>query len=102
MRTEERLFESELHRVRAELLARQNVEPARVEASFREAIELARRQAARSLELRAATSYARWLQIARRGAEGRPHLDGLCGWFPAASDTRDLREARELLGELAG
>src|SRR5262249_43610580 len=61
MPTDERLFEPELHRLRAELLARQHGEPARVEASFREAIGLARRQAARSLELRAATSYARWL-----------------------------------------
>src|SRR5262245_11771694 len=100
--TEERLFEPELYRVRAELLARQNSDRARVEASFREAIELARRQAARSLELRAATSYARWLRIVRRGDEGRMHLDRVCGWFPAASDTRYLREARTLLRELAG
>src|SRR4029453_11464700 len=55
MPTEERLFEPELHRLRAELLGRRNAEPTRVEASFREAIELARRQAARPLELRAAT-----------------------------------------------
>jgi predicted ATPase len=100
MPTEERLFEPELHRLRAELLGRRNAEPTRVEASFREAIELARRQAARPLELRAATSYAGWLSIARRGDEGRQHLEEVCGWFPAASDTRDLHEARALLREL--
>ena len=50
-----------------------------MEASFREAIELARRQAARSLELRAATSYAQWLRAAGRGEEGRPHLEEVCG-----------------------
>jgi class 3 adenylate cyclase/tetratricopeptide (TPR) repeat protein len=100
MPTDERLFEPELHRLRAELLARQKGEPTRVEASFREAIELARRQAARSLELRAATSYARWLQLAGRRNEGQQHLDDVCRWFSAASDTRDLDEARTLLREL--
>ena len=101
MPTDERLFEPELHRLRAELLARQNGEPARVEASYREAIELARRQAARSLELRAATSYARWLRAAGRGEEGRPHLEEVCGWFSAATETPDLAEARTLLRALS-
>jgi class 3 adenylate cyclase/tetratricopeptide (TPR) repeat protein len=98
--TDERLFEPELHRLRAELLARQSAEPARVEASFREAIELARRQAARSLELRAATSYARWLRAARRGEEGRPNLEEACGWFFATTASPDLDEARALLRAL--
>src|SRR5262245_34026670 len=101
MATDERLFEPELHRLRAELLARQNGEPTRVEASFREAIELGRRQTAGSREVGAATGYARWLHAARRGGEGRQHLDEVCGWFPAATHTRDLDEARTLLRELA-
>ena len=100
MPTDERLFEPELHRLHAELLARQNGGLARVEASFREAIEVARRQAARSLELRAATSYARWLGSAGRRNEGRERLEQVCGWFSGASDTRDLEEARTLLREL--
>jgi len=54
------LFEPGLHRVRAELLAGRAAEPARVEASFRTALDLARARAARSLELRTATSCARW------------------------------------------
>src|SRR5262249_61570556 len=100
MPTDERLFEPELHRLRAELLARQNGEPTHVEASFREAIELARRQAARSLELRAATSYARWLTIAGREDEGRQHLDQVCGWFSAPTHTRDPHEPSALLRQL--
>src|SRR5262249_27626000 len=87
MPTEEGLFEPELHRVRAELVARQRGEPPRAEASFREAIELARRQAARSLELRAATSYARWLRVAGRGDGGRLLLEEVCGWFPVGTVT---------------
>src|SRR5262249_37521234 len=98
--TDERLFEPELHRLRAELLSRQHGQAARVEASFREAIELARRQAARSLELRAATSYARWLGAAGRGDEGRQLLAQVCGWFPPGAGNRDLDEARALLLEL--
>jgi predicted ATPase len=101
MRTEERLFEPELHRLRAELLVRQGAQPASVEASFRAAIDLARIQAARSLELRAATSYARWLHGARRADEARQGLGEVCGWFPGGLDTRDLREARVLLAKLS-
>lgn len=97
MRTEERLFEPALHQLRAELLARQGAPSARVEASFREAIALARSQAARSLELRAATSYARWLHAAGRADAARQSLGEVCGWFPDTLDTRDLREARALL-----
>src|SRR5215468_294924 len=100
MPTDERLFEPELHRLHAELLARQNGGLARVEASFREAIELARRQGARSLELRAATSHARWLRAAGRGDEGRLRLEAVGGWFSAATVTPDLDEARALLREL--
>jgi class 3 adenylate cyclase/tetratricopeptide (TPR) repeat protein len=101
MPTEERLMEPELHRLRAEVLVRQGAEPACVETSFRDAIELARSQAARSLELRAVTSYARWLQVVRRGDEARQRLDELCGWFPGGLDTRDLQEARTLLRQLS-
>jgi class 3 adenylate cyclase/tetratricopeptide (TPR) repeat protein len=100
MPTDERLFEPELYRLRAELLARRNGEPARVEASFREATELARLQAARSLELRTAASYALWLRAAGRGEEGRPNLEEVCAWFAGATATPDLDEVRMLLRAL--
>jgi class 3 adenylate cyclase/tetratricopeptide (TPR) repeat protein len=101
MHTEERLFESELLRLRAELLARQGAEATGVEASFLAALALARRQAARSLELRAATSYAHWLEGARRSAEARERLAEVCGWFPDGLDTGDLRAARVVLRGLS-
>jgi len=102
VRSDERLFEPELHRVRAELLARHGAEPARVEASFRTALDLARAQAARSLELRAATSHARWLAGARRFDEAGEVLASVCGWFPAGLSTRDVDDARALLRQLSG
>jgi class 3 adenylate cyclase/predicted ATPase len=102
MATEERMFEPELHRLRAELRARQGADPALVEASFREALDLAHHQAARSLELRAATSHARWLGVGPRAGEGVRLLAEACGWYPPDCDTRDLAEARELLRTLSG
>jgi class 3 adenylate cyclase/predicted ATPase len=101
VRSDERLFEPELHRVRAELLARQGAEPARVEASFDAALDLARVQAARSLELRAATSAARWLAAAGRAVEARDILAPVCAWFPAGLATRDVDDARALLRRLS-
>jgi predicted ATPase len=79
---------------------RQGASPAEAEDTFREALDLARRQGARSLELRAATSLARlWAGQDRRG-EARDLLAGIYGWFTEGFDTRDLRAARELLAEL--
>ncbi|HJQ85718.1 MAG TPA: AAA family ATPase [Candidatus Binatia bacterium] len=98
---DERLFEPELHRVRAEILARQDAGPERIEASFRAAVELARAQEAHSYELRAATSWARWLQAAGRRGEAREMLGPVCGWFPADVDMVDLRDARALLQGLS-
>src|SRR5262249_59687903 len=69
MSREEGVFEPEVHRLRAEVLIAQGGDPAQAEASFREALELARRLGARSFELRAATSYARWLGSVGRGGE---------------------------------
>jgi predicted ATPase len=97
MATDERLFEPELHRIRAELLVVQGGDPARVDESFHEAIALARRLGARSLELRAATGYARWVRDPRRADEAMRHLGEVCAWFPAGLDTRDLHEARAVL-----
>jgi len=99
--TDERLFEAELYRLRAEVLIAQGAPAARAEDSFRTAIELARRDAACSLELRAAVSHARWLVGVRRAAEARPLLREACAAFPDRLVTRDLEEARALLAELS-
>ena len=71
------------------------------ESSFRQAIAVARRQQAKSFELRAVTSLSRlW---ARQGKNSEAHalLADVYGWFTEGLDTADLREARSLLGELA-
>jgi len=64
------------------------------------ALELARANEARSLELRAATSLARARQSHGRAAEARVPLAEICDWFADRLVTPDLLEARALLGEL--
>jgi predicted ATPase len=67
------------------------------EASFRQAIEIAQRQEARCLELRAATSLARlWLGQGKR-AEARTMLSSVYGWFTEGFETQDLIDAKALL-----
>jgi predicted ATPase len=71
------------------------------ERSFHRAIEIARRQEAKSLELRAAMGLARlWDQQGKR-AEARELLAGVYGWFTEGFETADLREARALLEALS-
>jgi predicted ATPase len=69
--------------------------------SFREAIRVASNQHAKLLELRAAMSLARlWCEQGKRG-EARDLLAPVYGWFTEGFDTLDLKEAKELLEELA-
>jgi predicted ATPase len=71
------------------------------EASLRQALVLARRQEAKSLELRAAMSLTRlWQQQGKRD-EARALLAPIYGWFTEGFDTADLQEAKALLEELA-
>jgi class 3 adenylate cyclase/predicted ATPase len=102
MRTGERYYEAELHRVKGELLlARSPSDPARAQAAFREALAVARRQSAKSWELRAATSLARLWQRQGRKDEARALLAPVYDWFTEGFDTRDLKDAKALLEELA-
>jgi len=71
-------------------------------ACFREAIEVARRQQAKSWELRATLSLARLLQKERRSEEARQLLSEIYGRFTEGFDTPDLQEAKVLLEELEG
>ncbi len=72
------------------------------EASFETALEIARRQGARSLELRAALGLGRLWRRQGRAAQARRLLAETYGWFAEGQGTRDLREARALLEELGG
>ena len=95
-------YEPELHRVRGELLhARADGGERAAAAAFREAIEVARRQHARLLELRAAMSLARLWQKQGKKDEARDLLGPVYSWFTEGFDTQDLKDAKALLDELA-
>jgi predicted ATPase len=99
---EERWWEAEVSRLRGVLLLKHPViQQEEAEACFQQALAVARRQQARSLELRAAMSLGRlWQRQGKRG-EARELLAPIYGWFTEGFDTADLQEARALLDELA-
>jgi adenylate cyclase len=100
-RTGERLCEAEIHRLKGELLLTRSEAAAGAEACFRQAIAVARRQSARSWELRATMSLCRLWEKQGKREEARRMLAEIYGWFTEGFDTRDLREARALLEELS-
>ncbi|KVD91782.1 ATP synthase subunit beta [Burkholderia stagnalis] len=102
----ERCFEAELHRLKGVMLIDESNDDVSVsidaaEACLQRAIEVARAQGARSLELRAVTSLARLWRRVGRVAEARQALSEIYGWFTEGFDTADLREAKALLEALA-
>jgi adenylate cyclase len=105
--TDERHWEAELHRLRAELLlmkgddAEAETSLRRAEQGFQHAIEVARRQNAKSWELRATTSLAYLWQKQGKVDEARRVMVEIYGWFAEGFDTADLKEAKALLDELA-
>ena len=105
--TKERFYEAELHRLKGALTLQsqatgQTSEVAReTEACFQKAIEIARRQHAKSWELRAATSLARLWQRQNKQAEAHELLCDIYNWFTEGFDTQDLQEAKSLLEKLA-
>ena len=96
--TDARWWESELHRLKGELLASSDCDAA--QASLDEAIEVARRQHAKSLELRAATSLARFLKKQGKRREANDLLSPIYDWFTEGFDTLDLIDAKVLLDDL--
>ena len=94
-------FESELHRIRGELLEKTGSTADEAEGCLRKALEVARNQEARSLELRAAISLSRLLRNQGKLEEARALLSSTYGWFTEGFDTHDLKEARALLKELS-
>jgi predicted ATPase len=100
---EERNYAAEMHRLQGELLLRQDdSNAAEAQGCFERAIEIARKQSAKSWELRATTSLARLLVKQRRRDEARAMLADIYGWFAEGFDTADLKDAKALLDELAG
>jgi predicted ATPase len=100
--TGERSDQPELQRLTGELLLRQTVPDAsQAAACFQQALDVARRQQAKSFELRAAMSLARLWQEPGKRAEARALLAPIYGWFTEGFDTTDLQEARALLDALA-
>jgi predicted ATPase len=98
-----RWWEVELYRLRGELLLQgPGGHPGEAEACFQRALDAARRQQAKSLELRAAMSLSRLWQRQGRRADARELLAPLYTWFTEGFDTVDLQEAKALLEELQG
>jgi predicted ATPase len=113
----ERFWEAELYRLKGELLLQSGIRDPQsevltpdsghstpdpeAEVSFCQALDIARRQQAKSLELRAAMSLARLWQQQGKHTAARDLLAPIYGWFTEGFDTADLQEARALLVELS-
>ena len=98
--TDERIWEPELHRLRAEILLLEGDE-AGAEASLRKALDVAGRQNAKSWELRAATSLAQLWAAQGKPDQARQLLSGVYDWFTEGFDTPDLIQAQTLLQSLS-
>jgi class 3 adenylate cyclase/predicted ATPase len=111
-KTGERYYEAELYRLKGMLMLQLfNVQglqfkiansqaEAEAEACFHKAIEIARRQEAKSLELRAVMSLSRLWQTQGKQHEAHSMLSEIYGWFTEGFDTKDLQEAKTLLEQL--
>ncbi len=100
--TAARFNEAELYRLKGELLLLgASPQPDGAERCFRQALDIARRQRAKSLELRVATSLGRLLRRQGKREDARRQLAEVYGWFTEGFDTADLKEARTLLEALA-
>jgi predicted ATPase len=101
-----RFYEAELYRLKGELTLQSKPSQGEsavekdAEECFWDAVEIARRQQAKSLELRATMSLARLWQQQGKKAEARQMLADIYGWFTEGFDTKDLQEAKALLEEL--
>lgn len=97
----ERYYQAELYRLKGELLLALSPEnQAEAEICFRQAIDVARQQCAKSLELRAVMSLSRLWQRQGKKEEARQMLAEMYDWFTEGFDTKDLKESKALLDEL--
>jgi tetratricopeptide (TPR) repeat protein len=86
--------------LQAELMAQSCTDKSAIESAYRAAINCAQEQEAKYYELRAITSYAKWLKFENREIEARTMLAEIHGWFTEGFDTADLKNAKALLDEL--
>jgi predicted ATPase len=94
-------FKAEVNRIAGEIaLKSPTPDTARVQAYFERALDVARKQQAKSWELRAAMSMARLRRDQGKRGEARKLLAPVYGWFTEGFDTLDLKEAKALLDEL--
>jgi len=102
LRTGQYWWQAEIHRLQGELYL-QHATPnlPGVESCFQQALDVARQQQARSLELRAATSYARLWQNQGKRQRAYDLLAPIYGWFTEGFDTADLKDSKALLDELS-
>ena len=100
--TKERWYEADIYRIAGEIaLLSPEPDAAKAEAYFERALAVARQQQAKSWELRAAMSLARLWRDQGKVQQARELLAPVYGWFTEGFDTRDLKEAKALLEELA-
>jgi predicted ATPase len=100
--TKSRWFKAEVNRTAGEIaLKSPETDLAKAETYFDCALAAARKHQAKSWELRAAMSLARLLRDQGKVSEARELLAPVYGWFSEGFDTRDLKEAKALLEELA-
>jgi hypothetical protein len=114
-KNDERLYEAEVYRIKGELVLQPSVRgptsaiahrtetrihtlEADAEQCFTKAIDIARTQQAKSLELRAVMSLSRLWQHQGKSVEARQMLAEIYSWFREGFDTKDLQEAKTLLG----
>jgi predicted ATPase len=100
--TKEKWFEAEVHRIAGDIaLLSPEPDAAKAEAYFERALTVARKQQAKSWELRAAMSMARLWRGQGKVQQAHELLAPVYGWFTEGFDTLDLKEAKALLEEIA-
>jgi predicted ATPase len=98
----EKWFEAEVNRIIGEIALKSPApQTVKAEEHFERALAVARQQQARSWELRAAMSMARLWRDQGKPQQARELLAPVYGWFTEGFDTRDLKDAKALLEELA-
>src|SRR4029077_576523 len=98
---EEKIWEAEVNRISGEItMLSRPLDATKAEQHLTDALAVARRQQAKSWELRAAMSLARLWRDQGKVRQARELLPPVYGWFTEGFDTRDLKDAKALLEEL--